>query len=200
MGNIINKFIVFIILIFFSLALNAASNDTTGSLQKAGNAVGDSAITTNVNSKLSRDKTLRTIKIVVHTTNGVVTLTGIVNTDTQADQAMTLAAGTEGVKDVNADKLTVKESTQPMSDMLITAKIKGKLLQEKIMGNKDVAFWPVRVETKDGVAYLSGQLDSQEQINNIVKIARVITGVKDVKNLMTTKVATPASGTMKQRT
>jgi len=57
-------------------------------------------------------------------------------------------------------------------------------IQQKLFGDKDVAAISIIVETNDGVVSLSGTADNQHQINNAIKIAKSIKGVKEVKSIV----------------
>jgi hyperosmotically inducible protein len=74
--------------------------------QSAGTVASDAAITTAVKSKLLADPAVGGLKIDVDTRGGVVTLTGTVATRAEADQALKVARGTDGVDRV-IDKLAV---------------------------------------------------------------------------------------------
>jgi hypothetical protein len=69
----------------------------------------DSGITTSVKSKLAVDDTVKAYQVDVDTRNGVVTLTGEVETMAAKDQAVDIARNTEGVRDV-IDQITVGET------------------------------------------------------------------------------------------
>jgi hypothetical protein len=60
----------------------------------------DAGITTAVKSKLAADDSVSAFQIDVDTANGVVTLTGDVDTATARDRAVMLARDTDGVTDV----------------------------------------------------------------------------------------------------
>ena len=74
---------------------------------QAKTALGNGAITAKIKSKMTLDDTLDAIKIDVDTSNGVVTLTGTVNSDAQHQRVVQLAKETDGVRDV-VDRITVK--------------------------------------------------------------------------------------------
>ena len=83
------------------------AGDRAGQMaDRAGEAVTDAGITAAVKAKLLADTAVSGLAIDVDTRGGVVTLTGEVNTRAEADQAMTLARGTEGVSNV-VDNLRV---------------------------------------------------------------------------------------------
>jgi hyperosmotically inducible protein len=66
----------------------------------------DPGITTAVKTKLAADDTVKAYQIDVDTAEGVVTLTGVVEAPAAKEQAVILARGTDGVKDV-VDRITV---------------------------------------------------------------------------------------------
>jgi hyperosmotically inducible protein len=69
----------------------------------------DPGITTAVKTKLAADNTVKAYQINVDTTSGVVTLTGTVEAPAAKEQAVILARGTDGVKDV-VDHITVNQA------------------------------------------------------------------------------------------
>ncbi len=82
---------------------------------------------------------------------------------------------------------TVKNETSSnlAEDSAITAKVKGMFVQKKLFGDKDIAAITISVETTDGKVLLSGTADNQEQIDNAIKIAKSIEGVKSVQSTVT---------------
>lgn len=70
----------------------------------------DAGITTSVKSKLAVDDTVKAYQVDVDTRNGVVTLSGAVETSTAKEQAIRIARETNGVRDV-IDQLRVGEAT-----------------------------------------------------------------------------------------
>jgi hyperosmotically inducible protein len=77
-----------------------------GLVMTAACAQTDAGITTNVKTKLAADDTVKAYQIDVDTNNGVVTLTGNVETPAAKDQAMLIARQTNGVRDV-VDQIVV---------------------------------------------------------------------------------------------
>lgn len=73
----------------------------------------------------------------------------------------------------------VRSSGQLATDSAITAKVKSAFIKEKLFGS-DVAAMSIRVETINGVVYLSGTADSREQVRNAIRIAKSIKGVRHV--------------------
>lgn len=160
----------------------ATPTSTTETTTVATAPVSDATITSNISSQYAQDKFLSPFNIGVTSTNGQVALSGLVTTDLQFEKAVTLAEATDGVNKVDTSNLKIKDSKAPMADTLITAQVKGLLLKNKFTKGDDASFWPIHVETKDSVVHLAGQADSQAQINDIVKLAKSVSGVKSVKS------------------
>ncbi|GEM_PF-1447559 len=143
----------------------------------------DDAITSKVKMKIAEDPLLKhsQLNVNVSTDHQVVTYSGVVNSESEASTLVELAESTVDVKDVNTTDLKVKGSKQLLSDTYITAKVKGKFINEKLFGDKDISAWDIKVETNNGVVYLTGTTDSKTQVENAVKLAKAISGVKEVK-------------------
>lgn len=144
-------------------------------------AHGDAVIVKSIKSNIHKSKTLSKLKIDIKSTDGNVVLAGNVDSDSQASSIVEIAQSIVGVKDVDASAIKVKDSSQPYADMVITAKAKGLLLREKVFGTKDVPAINLSVETKDGVVYLTGAIEKNEQIENAIKIIQGIKGVSKVE-------------------
>ncbi len=142
----------------------------------------DTAINAKVKSAITANQTVSGLNVVVMTDKGIVTISGNVDSDSQASTLVEIAQSTPGVKDVDASKLIVNDSKQPFADMLITSKIKGLYIQEKLFGDKDISAMAIHVETKDGDVYLTGNVDNQQQVDNAISIAKAVSGVKSVKS------------------
>jgi len=56
-----------------------------------------------------------------------------------------------------------------------------------MFGDKDIEYWPVSVETKNGVVYLTGTVDTSTQKTNIENLVKTIKGVKSVNSTLTNK-------------
>lgn len=168
--------------------LNKMSNvaDSAGatidsSMKKVDGYMDDSATTAKVKSALVDDKTIKSTDITVKTEKGVVTLSGFVGSQAQAEHAVKVAGKVDGVKSVN-DKLHVKdEAKQSMKayagDTATTSELKAKLLADDIVPSRNV-----KVETTNGVVQLSGEVKTQAQFKRAESIAKAIDGVKSVKN------------------
>ena len=76
---------------------------------RAGDAVGDAALTAKVKTALIADPDVKALRIDVDTKDGVVSLNGTADQRSNADKAVAIAKRIEGVKSVE-DHLTVKSS------------------------------------------------------------------------------------------
>lgn len=69
-----------------------------------------------------------------------------------------------------------------IDDSVITAKVKAAILNDETLKVAEI-----NVETFKGVVQLSGFVNSQDDINRAVVVARSVAGVKSVKNDMRVK-------------
>ena len=164
------------------LAVMLTSAVATGSAYAENNAQ-----TTNESAgqKVDHDN-IKSTDISVKTDQKVVTLSGFVESQAQAEEAVKVAKGVEGVTSVS-DKLHVRDAKEGSvkgyaGDTATTSEIKAKLLADDIVPSRHV-----KVETTDGVVQLSGTVDSQAQSDRAESIAKAVDGVKSVKNDLKTK-------------
>ena len=165
---------------------NTAGEKIDSSMNKVGNFMDDSSITAKVKAALVDHDSIKSTDISVKTDNKVVTLSGFVESQTQAEEAVKVAKGVEGVSSVS-DKLHVRDSKESSvtgyaGDAATTSEIKAKLLADDIVPSR-----MVKVETTDGVVQLSGTVENQAQSDRAESIAKAIDGVKSVKNDLKTK-------------
>ena len=85
-----------------------AAQKTKDAAVKTKDVVADASVTSAVKTKLLADTKVGGLKIDVDTQDNVVTLTGVVNSVEEKNEALRLARTTTGVKSV-VDKLTVKQ-------------------------------------------------------------------------------------------
>ncbi len=162
-------------------AADSAGQKIDSSMNKVGNFMDDSAITAKVKAALVDHESIKSTDISVKTEKSVVTLSGFVESQSQAEQAVSVAKGVEGVASVS-DKLHVRDSKSQSvkgyaGDAATTSEIKAKLLADDVVPSRKV-----KVETTDGVVQLSGTVESQAQSERAESIAKAIDGVKSVKN------------------
>ena len=156
--------------------------------------VSDSVITTKVKALYAKDKDVSFRTVEVKTVNGVVHLGGTAKSKAEADKAESMARDVEGVKSVKNEirvaaasapekmpakdrPATAKGSDHPVSDSVITTKVKALYAKDK-----DVSFRTVEVKTVNGVVHLSGTAKTKQEADKALSIARDCEGVKSVKN------------------
>ncbi|MGG4732192.1 molecular chaperone OsmY [Leclercia adecarboxylata] len=160
---------------------NTAGEKIDNSMNKVGNFMDDSSITAKVKAALVDADDIKSTDISVETKKNVVTLSGFVESQAQAEKAVAVAKKVEGVTSVS-DKLHVRDGKEQSAkgyagDTATTSEIKAKLLADDIVPSRKV-----KVETTDGVVQLSGTVDSKAQSDRAESIAKAIDGVKSVKN------------------
>jgi osmotically-inducible protein OsmY len=84
------------------LLVLALSLALTGCGKTVGESIDDATITTRVKTTLLNDPDVNGLRIDVDTAKGVVTLSGVVRTQAEADRAVALARMVTGVQDVRS--------------------------------------------------------------------------------------------------
>ena len=159
----------------------SAGQKVDSSMSKVGNFMDDSTITAKVKAALVDHESIKSTDISVKTEQKVVTLSGFVESQAQAEEAVKVAKEVEGVTSVS-DKLHVRDAKDQSvkgyaGDAVTTSEIKAKLLADDIVPSRNV-----KVETTDGLVQLSGTVKNQAQSDRAESIAKAIDGVKSVKN------------------
>ena len=159
----------------------SAGQKVDSSMSKVGNFMDDSTITAKVKAALVDHESIKSTDISVKTEQKVVTLSGFVESQAQAEEAVKVAKEVEGVTSVS-DKLHVRDGKEQSvkgyaGDTVTTSEIKAKLLADDIVPSRNV-----KVETTDGLVQLSGTVKNQAQSDRAESIAKAIDGVKSVKN------------------
>lgn len=164
-------------------AADSAGKKIDSSVDHVGNFMDDSTITAKVKAALIDDDAIKSSDISVKTDKKVVTLSGFVNSQEQAEKAVAVTKGVEGVVSVK-DKLHVKDAAgkeQSISgyagDTATTSEIKAKFLADSEIPSRNL-----KVTTSNGIVHLSGQVKSQAQAAKAEQIAKAVEGVKSVKN------------------
>lgn len=164
-----------------STTMDSAGHKIDSSVSKMGNFMDDSAITAKVKAALVDNEAIKSTDISVETTNKMVTLTGFVMSQAQAEKAVMIAKGVEGVSSVS-DKLHVRDNKEESvkgyaGDTATTSEVKAKLLADDIVPSRKI-----KVETNEGVVQLSGTVENHAQSERAEMIAKAVKGVKSVKN------------------
>lgn len=150
-------------------------------------AIDDRSVTASVRARLVYNGEFKGLKVGVQTVNGVATLYGVVRSEEQRDRILRIAAETKGVQRVK-NNLTVqppervtekpfREVGYTMSDELIEKRIETTLLF-----NRRVSIRDLDVEVNNGVAILTGSVNTEEQRTLAEELTRSLGGVKDVRN------------------
>ncbi len=152
----------------------------------------DVGITTKVKAKMAMDDTVRASRIEVKTENGVVTLTGNIDSAAAKDRALSIARQTKGVVEVR-DMIEVRrasgggEAPEPgrtlgvtIDDANTTVRVKFRLLDDPLVKGLKIG-----VETRDGVVFLAGAVQSTREEEQAIKRARETKGVGDVQANLT---------------
>jgi hyperosmotically inducible protein len=151
----------------------------------------DAFITGKLEATYTFNRHLSASAIHTETTNGVVHLTGTVDSDIDRDLAGQIAKGAQGVTSVKNDLVVKSGSSQAstkssgsgetfgqyVDDATTTAMVKSKLLADpNVKGLK------ISVETTGDVVTLTGKVGSAEQKQLAEKLAKNTGDVKSVKN------------------
>ena len=138
----------------------------------------DSGITSVIQQSLEVNDKVKARQVEVETREGVVYLTGVVDTEEARREAGRVAWRTEGVDGVEND-LTVGERTVGswVDDVMITSKIRAKLI-----ANSEIRAGDIDVSTSQGVVTLIGRVSSSTIRSDAERVARGTKGVKDVNN------------------
>lgn len=157
-----------------------SSSMTTESTQ-----LSDSAITSGIGEALQANDNVKARKVDVQTREGVVYLTGVVDTEDARREAARVAWQAKGVSGV-VNELTVGERTVGswMDDVMISSKVKAKLI-----ANSEIKAGDIDVSSSQAVVTLIGRVSSQVIKNDADRIARNTAGVKDVNNELTVGAA-----------
>ncbi len=146
----------------------------------------DIGITTAVKTKLAADDTVKAYKIDVDTKEGVVTLTGNVETAEVKSHAVEVARNTKGVTSV-VDQLSVAPPPvatsgikEVLTDTAITTAVKAALLADPVSSGLKV-----HVDTSNAVVTLTGTISSDEEKTRAEDVAKATAGVSSVVNNLT---------------
>ncbi len=138
----------------------------------------DSGISSMLESALKANDGVKAGQVDVATHEGVVYLTGVVDTEAARTEAGRVAWRTEGVKGV-MNELTVGERTVGgwIDDVMISSKVKSQLISNTLIRAGDID-----VSSSQGVVTLIGRVGSETIKSDAERIARATKGVTDVHN------------------
>jgi hyperosmotically inducible periplasmic protein len=190
-------------------APSAATNTATPAATPAQGASAettDAGITTSVQARYYNDDQVRGRNVSVLTENGVVTLSGAVESETARQRAVALAREVQGVTDVR-DELTVRTADATKAPGASPAAAEGGAtgttgrdgetitpawittkIQAQYFLNPEVKPWNVDVTTgSGGVVTLEGEVEAAADRTEAVRIARETEGVTKVEDRLRVK-------------
>ncbi len=147
--------------------------------------VRDKSIAASVRTRLLYHKQFRGIKIGVRCEKGVVTLSGLANSEQQRIRIGQITYETRGVEEVlNNIGVHPKRSLSGPSDVSehMTDEWIETRVETAILLNRHVSIREVDVEVNDGVCILSGTVESPAQRKFAAAIAQNVRGVGIVQN------------------
>jgi len=155
------------------------------SVAAADDRVGDSRATQRVERALAGDDAIDARGIEVHTRDGVVQLSGFVNSDDERNAALLRARAVAGVQEVRNDMSVRKDDRprdqrtggRPVADEVIAAKVRDRLDDAELGKDGDVS-----VEVSQGVVQLAGFVGRPEQKARAGDLAIAVEGARDVEN------------------
>jgi osmotically-inducible protein OsmY len=138
----------------------------------------DSVISEKIDESLEASTAVKARQVNIQTQEGVVYLTGVVDSEDARREAGRIAWRTAGVDGVMND-LTVGERTVGdwVDDTLISSRLKAMLI-----ASVEVRASDIDVSSSQGVVTLIGRVRSIAMKKDAERIARGITGVTDVHN------------------
>src|SRR5690606_23929043 len=120
------------------------------------------------------------LDINVETRNGVVQLSGFVDSEGALNAALLRARSVEGVAEVRNDlsiRADDRPPREPVADTVIAARVRDELGNVRLADESDV-----NVEVREGVVQLSGFVESVEEKVQAADVASKVAGVRDVEN------------------
>ena len=148
-------------------------------------AVSDSWITSKAKIALFADERVKGTQVSVDTKNGVVHLRGKVDSDESKAAAAAIATGIDGAKSVKNDLQVVSPAARKAvdaNDKDITKAVESRM-------SKDANLKKLDVRTDGGVVTLTGEVSSIMVAAKASEQARMVSGVKSVKNELTVRQA-----------
>jgi hyperosmotically inducible periplasmic protein len=169
----------------------------------------NAGLTSKIKTKMAADPVVKAHQIDVDSNNGVVTLTGNIDSQDAKDRAIQIAKETKGVVEVR-DMIEVRNPTAgmnpPPGDMpggiaentppngnapnpepnrtvgqtIDDASITMKV-KAKLLDDPNVKGLKIDVDTRQGVVYLTGSVATSQVRDQAIKLARETEGVKDVQ-------------------
>ncbi len=140
----------------------------------------DTALATNIDSRLIAEKDMPSRWVSVQVINGSVILTGYLPTQEHIKRAIYICQQVRGVRQVRSElQVGTPKIKNLFSDSWITTKVKTKL-----WGDKQVSGFAIKVETVNGKVYLQGVVKDFVARQHAIDLAHDVEGVTAVIDLM----------------
>ena len=163
------------------LSLGMAMGLSALAQKSATDSIDDAGTTARVKTALIGNKQAKASQINVETQQGVVQLSGFVDSEGAREAAVMTAKNVTGVKEVQ-DKLLLRNGErstgEAVDDTVIATKVKSELAGKSGLSTAS----SVTVEVNRGIVELSGFVPTPEEKTAAASIARGVAGVKDVEN------------------
>ena len=143
----------------------------------AGTRDRDEGISAKIEESLEASSEVQARQVHVKTREGVVYLTGVVDSADARREAGRIAWGTRGVDGVVNDLTAGQRTVSWVDDVKISSRVKSMLIADI-----DVRASDIDVSTSQGVVTLIGRVHSTEMKQDAGRISRAIAGVTDVHN------------------
>jgi hyperosmotically inducible periplasmic protein len=157
-------------------------------------ATTDTGITASIKTQLVTDPDVKASQIDVTTKDGIVTLTGNVDSEKAKKKAIELAQATKGaasVVDMIAARTKSGDGDAPdpsrtlgetITDTGITMSVKSQLLDDPLVKGLQID-----VDTREAVVFLTGTVGSDAERQKAISLAKETKGVRDVQANLTIK-------------
>ena len=166
-------------------SMEQAKDKAKSTTETAKVGISDSWITSKTKIALFADERIKGTQVSVDTKNGVVHLRGKVDSGEAKTAAAAIATGIDGAKSVKNDLQVVSPAARKAvdaNDKDITKAVESRM-------SKDANLKKLDVRTDGGVVTLTGEVASITAAAKASEQARMVSGVKSVKNELTVRQA-----------
>jgi len=146
----------------------------------AADHVDDAALTHAVEDALVAHPVAASHEIKVEVYNGIVQLSGFVDSDNVRESAVKAARDVPGVASVH-DSLKIRPDNQTPADVQRDSELTKKV-ENALITNPSTKSHEINVATADSVVQLSGFVDSADIRSTAAEVANAVPGVRRVQN------------------
>jgi osmotically-inducible protein OsmY len=166
-----------------------ASNNVAagGSLRPNGAPSDDRGLAGKVKDALLRDPETTARQITVQAVGGEITLSGFVDSAGEKMAAARVARAVTGVERVE-NNLAVGHTDDEVGDGALASRVKAALVQDNATSGRQV-----NVDVLQGVAQLSGYVDTPDERRRAAEVAAEVKGVRSVQNKLEVKSKEPSA-------